>query len=71
VGIWVKRFGLTERFAHWWTVLMVAAALLTGIAMGDEVESGPLLTVHVGARSPIETVRTACSTRPRRPSPGH
>lgn len=46
---WVKRFGLTERFAHWWTVLMVSAALLTGIAMGDEVESGPLLTMHVGA----------------------
>lgn len=49
VDVWVKRFGLTERFAHWWTVLMVAAALLTGIAMGDEVESGPLLSVHVGA----------------------
>jgi len=50
---WVRRFGLTERFAHWWTVLMVAGALLTGLAMGDEVESGPLLTVHVAAVAAI------------------
>lgn len=46
---WVPRFGLTERFAHWWTVSTLAAALLTGLAMGDEAESGPLLTVHVTA----------------------
>jgi formate dehydrogenase subunit gamma len=47
---WVSRFGLTERFAHWWTVLMVAVALGTGLALGDdEAESGPLLTVHWGA----------------------
>lgn len=46
---WVHRFGLTERFAHWWTVSMVAAALLTGLALGDEAESGPMLTAHVGA----------------------
>ena len=46
---WVHRFGPTERFAHWWTVSMVAAALLTGLALGDEAESGPMLTAHVGA----------------------
>ncbi len=46
---WVHRFGLTERFAHWWTVSMVAAALLTGLALGDEAESGPMLTAHIGA----------------------
>ena len=46
---WVHRFGLTERFAHWWTVSMVAAALLTGLALGDEAESGPMPTAHVGA----------------------
>lgn len=43
---WVPRFGITERFAHWWTVSMVAAALATGLALGDEAESGPLLTAH-------------------------
>ena len=47
---WVRRFGLTERFAHWWTVLMVAVALGTGLALGDEgAESGTLLTAHWGA----------------------
>lgn len=46
---WVPRFGRTERFAHWWTVAMLAAALLTGLAMGDDAESGSLLTAHVGA----------------------
>ena len=46
---WVPRFGLTERFAHWWTVLMVAVALLSGLAMGEESRSGPVLGVHVGA----------------------
>jgi len=45
---WVHRFGLTERFAHWWTVSMVATALLTGLALGDD-GSGPMLTAHVGA----------------------
>lgn len=43
---WVHRFGWTERFAHWWTVLMVGIALLTGLSLGDESESSPLLTVH-------------------------
>lgn len=43
---WVHRFGLTERFAHWWTVLMLVTALATGLALGDDNEGGPLLTVH-------------------------
>lgn len=47
---WVRRFGLTERFAHWWTVSMAAVALVTGLSLGDdESRSGPLLTVHWGA----------------------
>ena len=47
---WVRRFGLTERFAHWWTVLMVATALLSGLGLGDDSESGsPMLTVHIAA----------------------
>lgn len=45
---WVLRFGRTERFAHWWTVLMIAVALLSGLALGDE-GSGPMLVVHAGA----------------------
>jgi cytochrome b subunit of formate dehydrogenase len=28
---------------------MVAAALLTGLALGDEAESGPMLKAHIGA----------------------
>jgi formate dehydrogenase subunit gamma len=44
---WVPRFGLTERLAHWWTAAMVSAALLTGLAMGDEGGSGPMLWRHV------------------------
>lgn len=47
---WVRRFGLTERLAHWWTVLMVVIALVTGLAMGDDDgRSGPLLVVHWGS----------------------
>lgn len=46
---WVPRFGRTERFAHWWTVTMVAAGLLTGLGMGDDGGSGPLLTMHAGS----------------------
>lgn len=46
---WVLRFGLTERLAHWWTVAMVLTAVLTGLAMGDDGGSGPVLYVHVGA----------------------
>ena len=45
---WVQRFGLTERFAHWWTVLMVAVALGTGPAQGDD-GGGWLFTAHWGA----------------------
>jgi formate dehydrogenase subunit gamma len=44
---WVRRFGLTERFAHWWTVSLVLAALLTGSAMGDDGQAGIMLTAHV------------------------
>lgn len=47
---WVNRFGRTERFAHWWTVSMVASALGTGLALGDDgAESGLLLTAHWGS----------------------
>ena len=46
---WVPRFGLTERFAHWWTMAMMATALLTGLGMGDDGGSGPLLTIHAGS----------------------
>ena len=46
---WVRRFGRTERFAHWWTVSMVAAALLTGLGVGDEGEAGTMLTAHIAA----------------------
>ena len=46
---WVQRFGMTERFAHWWTMLMVTIALATGLALGEEAESGTLLTVHWGS----------------------
>jgi len=47
--LWVARFGRTERFAHWCTVLMLGAALLTGLAMGDDGGSGALLRMHVGS----------------------
>ena len=47
---WVHRFGLTERFVHWWTVVMVAVALLSGLGLGDDSGSGsPMLTVHIAA----------------------
>lgn len=45
---WVHRFGRTERLLHWWTVAMVAAALLTGLGVGDD-GSGPMLYAHVTA----------------------
>ena len=48
-ALWVPRFGLTERFAHWWTMAMVATALLTGLAMGDDGGSGPILWMHAGS----------------------
>jgi formate dehydrogenase subunit gamma len=46
---WIPRFGRTERFAHWWTATMMAIALLTGLSMGDDGGSGPMLVIHVGA----------------------
>lgn len=47
---WVHRFGVTERFAHWWTVSMVASALVTGLALGDDgAESGLIVTAHWGS----------------------
>jgi formate dehydrogenase subunit gamma len=46
---WVARFGRTERFAHWWTVLMVVIALVTGLAMGDESGGGVMLWLHAGS----------------------
>jgi formate dehydrogenase subunit gamma len=45
--MWVHRFGRTERFAHWWTMLMITIALLTGLGLGDDDAGGPLLLVHV------------------------
>src|SRR5664279_95377 len=48
-GMWVPRFGLTERFAHWWTMAMVSAALLTGLVMGDDGGSGPIVWMHAGS----------------------
>lgn len=52
-GEWVPRFGRTERFAHWWTVLSVAAALLTGLGVGDDNRSGPALWLHIGSAALI------------------
>ncbi len=48
-GDFFRRSTSTERILHWWVVCMFAAALLTGLAMGDEAESGPLLRAHIGA----------------------
>lgn len=45
----VQRFTLTERILHWWVVSMFSLALLSGLAMGDEAESGPLLRTHITA----------------------
>lgn len=45
----IHRFGVTERLLHWWIVAMFGAALLTGLAMGDEAESGSLLRLHIGS----------------------
>ena len=47
--VWVHRFGRTERFVHWWTVLMLGVAVLSGLGMGDDGGSSPILMVHVGA----------------------
>ena len=45
----VHRFSRTERLLHWWVVIMLSSALLSGIAMGDEAESGSLLRLHIGS----------------------
>lgn len=46
---YIFRFGLTERLLHWWTVAAFATALLTGLAMGSEMENGSLFHLHVAA----------------------
>jgi formate dehydrogenase subunit gamma len=45
---WVPRFGHTERFAHWWTVVLMAVALLTGLGL-DDSDGGILSWLHVGS----------------------
>ncbi len=45
----IFRFGLSERLLHWWTVMTFAVALLTGLAMGSEMENGGLFHFHVAA----------------------
>lgn len=45
----IFRFGLSERLLHWWTVTTFAVALLTGLAMGSEMENGSLFHFHVAA----------------------
>jgi formate dehydrogenase gamma subunit len=45
----IFRFGLTVRLLHWWTVATFAVALLTGLAMGSEMENGSLFHLHVAA----------------------
>jgi formate dehydrogenase subunit gamma len=44
----VPRFGPTERFAHWWTVALMATALLTGLAL-DDSDGGIMSWLHVGS----------------------
>jgi cytochrome b subunit of formate dehydrogenase len=51
---WVLRFGRTERFAHWWSVGMMASGLLTGLAMGDDAAWGSLLGMHVGSMVAVD-----------------
>jgi len=45
----VARFGITERLLHWWIVALFASALLSGMAMGGEAESGPVLNLHIAS----------------------
>jgi len=45
----IFRFGVTVRLLHWWTVTTFAIALLSGLAMGSEMESGGLFHAHVAA----------------------
>ena len=43
------RFTLTVRLLHWWMVATFATALLTGLAMGSEMENTGLFHWHVAA----------------------
>ncbi len=45
----IFRFALSVRLMHWWIVATFATALLTGVAMGSEIESGSLFHLHVAA----------------------
>ncbi len=45
----IFRFGLTVRLFHWWTVVAFGTALLSGLAMGSEMENGLLFQLHVAA----------------------
>src|SRR5664280_167291 len=45
----IFRFALTVRLLHWWIVATFATALLTGLAMGSEMENGSLFHMHVAA----------------------
>ena len=45
----IFRFALSVRLLHWWTVAAFGAALLTGLAMGSEMENGGLFHLHVAA----------------------
>lgn len=55
---WVHRFGVTERFGHWWTVAMMAVVAISGLSLGDDA-SGPMLVVHVGAMAALVVVAAA------------
>ena len=46
---WVARFAWNERFAHWWTVSMFLTALITGVIMGPDAESGPMMQAHIAS----------------------
>ena len=59
---WVARFGRTERFAHWWTVLMLGAAILTGLGMGDDARSGALCCSAIAGRCSDRVVSCSAST---------
>ena len=45
----IFRFALTVRLLHWWIVATFATALLTGLAMGSEMENSSLFHLHVAA----------------------
>lgn len=45
----IFRYVLTVRLLHWWTVVAFGVALLSGVAMGSEMENGGLFHLHVAA----------------------